>query len=179
MCRSVDAALRRSIPAFNKDVKDVQNRMEAIAFQLRIPQRKPWQGMTDNVASSLALIQQQDKVCLPCLCCLVLQSSIIALSDCKSLSWFVECCCACLSPPQQNMTVHHARVLPVSKCCWCQPFEVVNSQVQKVMMCICKLHSCSYRSGQSYVHCGLAASLNTKQEMQLHLSSLIRIKASA
>ena len=61
-CRSVDAALRRSIPAFNKDVKDVQTRMEAIAFQLRIPQRKPWQGMTDNVASSLALVQQRDKV---------------------------------------------------------------------------------------------------------------------
>lgn len=66
VCRSVDAALRRSIPAFNKDVKDVQNRLEAIAFQLRIPQRKPWQGMTDNVAFSLALVQQQDRVCQLC-----------------------------------------------------------------------------------------------------------------
>ena len=63
-CRSVDAALRRSIPAFNKDVKEVQARMEDIAFKLRIPQRKPWQGMADNAAASLALAQQQDKVWL-------------------------------------------------------------------------------------------------------------------
>ena len=64
ICRSVDAALRRSIPAFNKDVKDMQARLEDVAFKLRIPQRKPWQGMSDNVAASLALAQQQDKVCL-------------------------------------------------------------------------------------------------------------------
>lgn len=62
ICRSVDAALRRSIPAFNKDVKDMQARLEDVAFKLRIPQRKPWQGMSDNVAASLALAQQQDKV---------------------------------------------------------------------------------------------------------------------
>ncbi|KAL3148618.1 hypothetical protein ABBQ38_014044 [Trebouxia sp. C0009 RCD-2024] len=60
--RSVDAALRRSIPAFNKDVKDMQARLEDVAFKLRIPQRKPWQGMSDNVAASLALAQQQDKM---------------------------------------------------------------------------------------------------------------------
>lgn len=60
--RSVDAALRRSIPAFNKDVKDMQARLEDVAFKLRIPQRKPWQGMADNVAASLVLAQQQDKV---------------------------------------------------------------------------------------------------------------------
>ena len=62
----MDAALRRSIPAFNKDVKDLQARMEDIAFKLRIPQRKPWQGMADNVAASLVLAQQQDKVSFAC-----------------------------------------------------------------------------------------------------------------
>ena len=61
--RSVDAALRRSIPAFNRDVKDVQNRMEDVSFKLRIPQRKPWQGMAENVQASLVLAQQPDKVC--------------------------------------------------------------------------------------------------------------------
>ena len=64
VCRSVDAALRRSIPAFNKDVKNIQARLEDIAFKLRIPQRKPWQGMADNVAASIALAQQPDKVSL-------------------------------------------------------------------------------------------------------------------
>ena len=61
-CRSVDAALRRSIPAFNRDVKDMQSRLEDVAFKLRIPQRKPWQGMADNVQASLVLAQQPDKV---------------------------------------------------------------------------------------------------------------------
>ncbi|KAL0044523.1 hypothetical protein WJX82_011108 [Trebouxia sp. C0006] len=60
--RSVDAALRRSIPAFNRDVKDVQNRMEDVSFKLRIPQRKPWQGMAENVQASLVLAQQPDKM---------------------------------------------------------------------------------------------------------------------
>ena len=60
--RSVDAALRRSIPAFNKDVKEVQARLEDVAFKLRIPQRKPWQGMADNIAASQAIAQQPDKV---------------------------------------------------------------------------------------------------------------------
>ena len=72
VCRSVDAALRRSIPAFNKDVKNIQARLEDIAFKLRIPQRKPWQGMADNVAASIALAQQPDKVrllgCLTAVC---------------------------------------------------------------------------------------------------------------
>ena len=60
--RSVDAALRRSIPAFNKDVKEVQARLEDVAFKLRIPQRKPWHGMADNIAASQAIAQQPDKV---------------------------------------------------------------------------------------------------------------------
>jgi hypothetical protein len=39
--RSVDAALRRSTPAFNPDVEALQKRMENIAFLLRIPQVRP------------------------------------------------------------------------------------------------------------------------------------------
>lgn len=62
--RSVDAALRRSIPAFNKDLREVQSRLEDVAFKLRIPQRKPWQGMADNISASQALAQQPDKVWL-------------------------------------------------------------------------------------------------------------------
>lgn len=42
IARTVDAALRRSTPAFNAQVKEVQDRLENIQFQLRIPQRKPW-----------------------------------------------------------------------------------------------------------------------------------------
>lgn len=38
IARSVDAALRRSIPAFNGDVKAVQKELEDIAYLLRIPQ---------------------------------------------------------------------------------------------------------------------------------------------
>lgn len=47
IARTVDAALRRSTPAFNEQVKDVQDKLENIQFQLRIPQRKPWYG-TDS-----------------------------------------------------------------------------------------------------------------------------------
>lgn len=36
--RSADVALRRSIPAFNADVAEVQDRLEAVQFKLRIPQ---------------------------------------------------------------------------------------------------------------------------------------------
>lgn len=38
VARSADVALRRSIPAFNADVAAVQERLEAVAFKLRIPQ---------------------------------------------------------------------------------------------------------------------------------------------
>ena len=33
-----------------------------MAFQLRIPQRKPWQAMADNVAAASAVVAQRDKV---------------------------------------------------------------------------------------------------------------------
>lgn len=50
--RSADAALRRSIPAFNPDVKAVQEDLERIQYKLRIPQRKPWAGMASDLAES-------------------------------------------------------------------------------------------------------------------------------
>lgn len=59
MARSADVALRRSIPAFNADVAAVQERLEAVAFKLRIPQRKPWKSMGDDVAAAAELAAQQ------------------------------------------------------------------------------------------------------------------------
>ncbi len=32
-----------------------------MAFQLRIPQRKPWQAMADNVAAAAAVVGQRDR----------------------------------------------------------------------------------------------------------------------
>jgi hypothetical protein len=59
---SADAALRRAIPAFNGDVRDVQTKLEDVAFKLRIPQRKPWQAMADDVSAAQAVLIQPDKV---------------------------------------------------------------------------------------------------------------------
>lgn len=53
--RSADVALRRSIPAFNPDVATVQEKLEAVGFKLRIPQRKPWGSMSDDVAAAAEL----------------------------------------------------------------------------------------------------------------------------
>jgi cyclophilin family peptidyl-prolyl cis-trans isomerase len=55
--RTAEAALRRSIPAFNPDVLAVQKRVENVAFLLRIPQRKPWGSMAADVDAALALVQ--------------------------------------------------------------------------------------------------------------------------
>ncbi|EFJ49061.1 hypothetical protein VOLCADRAFT_104498 [Volvox carteri f. nagariensis] len=60
--RSVDAALRRSIPAFNPDVKTIQKSLEDVQYYLRIPQRKPWGSMAANVANCLALAQRPDLI---------------------------------------------------------------------------------------------------------------------
>ena len=43
--RTAEAALRRSIPAFNSDVYTLQKELESIQYKLRIPQRKPWADM--------------------------------------------------------------------------------------------------------------------------------------
>ena len=47
--RSVEAALRRSIPAVNPTVEDIQKKVEKIGFLLRIPQRKPYGAMQTDV----------------------------------------------------------------------------------------------------------------------------------
>jgi hypothetical protein len=53
--RTAEAALRRAIPAFNADVKRAQRDLEGVQFRLRIPQRKPWAQMADDVAAAAAL----------------------------------------------------------------------------------------------------------------------------
>lgn len=55
--RSASAALRRAIPTVNKETADVQAKVEEVAFFLRIPQRKPWGQMADDVRESVALVQ--------------------------------------------------------------------------------------------------------------------------
>ena len=43
------AALRRAVPAINTDAGEIQGRLEEAAYLLRIPQRKPWGTMADDV----------------------------------------------------------------------------------------------------------------------------------
>ena len=59
---SADSALRRSIPAFNKDVREVQTKLEDVAFKLRIPQRKPWAPMADDVKTASSIVAQPERV---------------------------------------------------------------------------------------------------------------------
>ena len=73
--RSADAALRRSIPAFNKDVREVQTKLEDVAFKLRIPQRKPWPAMVDDVRAASGIVAQPDRVSPRCCLQLVLSNS--------------------------------------------------------------------------------------------------------
>jgi len=51
--RTPEAALRRSIPAFNQDVKTIQKELESIQYKLRIPQRKPWGTMGQDLAGAV------------------------------------------------------------------------------------------------------------------------------
>mmetsp|Transcript_24835 Transcript_24835/g.41499 ORF Transcript_24835/g.41499 Transcript_24835/m.41499 type:complete len:455 (+) Transcript_24835:121-1485(+) len=55
--RSVDAALRRSIPIVNPASKKIQDIIEDTAFLLRIPQRKPYGNMTVNAEKSIAILR--------------------------------------------------------------------------------------------------------------------------
>jgi hypothetical protein len=52
IARSPDAALRRATPAFNAEVKTVQRKLEDVQTLLRIPQRKPWGGMANDVSQA-------------------------------------------------------------------------------------------------------------------------------
>ena len=47
--RTPDVALRRALPALNADTRAIQERLEDIGFLLRIPQRKPFNTMADDV----------------------------------------------------------------------------------------------------------------------------------
>ncbi|KAG2432024.1 hypothetical protein HYH02_013094 [Chlamydomonas schloesseri] len=60
IARSVDAALRRAIPAFNPQVKKIQRSLEEVQYLLRIPQRKPWASMAESVAEALEVSQQRE-----------------------------------------------------------------------------------------------------------------------
>jgi cyclophilin family peptidyl-prolyl cis-trans isomerase len=51
--------LRRSVPAINEDAGTVQSKLEEAAYLLRIPQRKPWGTMGDNVKTSLAVVRER------------------------------------------------------------------------------------------------------------------------
>lgn len=58
----MDVALRRSIPASNQDVRNMQKALEDIAFKLRIPQRKPWQQMTEDVIKATSIVNNEAQV---------------------------------------------------------------------------------------------------------------------
>ena len=60
VARSADVALRRSIPAFNDDVATIQSKLESIQFKLRIPQRKPWSAMSQDVEEARKLAENED-----------------------------------------------------------------------------------------------------------------------
>lgn len=60
--RTVDAALRRSIPAFNANVEALQDTLEQVQFKLRIPQRKPWAAMSADVDTLIQKVADKDKL---------------------------------------------------------------------------------------------------------------------
>jgi len=60
--RTVDAALRRSIPAFNTDVRRIQDLLEDISFSLRIPQRKPYARMTNDLSAAQEVVGEDSKM---------------------------------------------------------------------------------------------------------------------
>ncbi|KAL6772295.1 CYN37 [Auxenochlorella protothecoides x Auxenochlorella symbiontica] len=59
--RSAEAALRRSVPAFNPDARAIREGLESVAFKLRIPQRKPWASMAEDVAAGAGLAADEGR----------------------------------------------------------------------------------------------------------------------
>eukprot|EP00894_Picocystis_sp_ML_P000986 jgi/Pico_ML_1/51503/g2526.t1 len=57
--RSVEAALRRSIPAVNPTVENIQKKVEKIGFLLRIPQRKPYAAMQTDVELVAGIVRER------------------------------------------------------------------------------------------------------------------------
>ena len=60
--RSAEAALRRSIPAFNDNVFELQKELESVQYKLRIPQRKPWQDMLISAENALRILSNQSLI---------------------------------------------------------------------------------------------------------------------
>ncbi|KAL4534491.1 hypothetical protein Ndes2526A_g05386 [Nannochloris sp. 'desiccata'] len=60
--RTPEAALRRSIPAFNQDVKAIQKELESIQYKLRIPQRKPWGMMGQDLAGAVDIASSDQRM---------------------------------------------------------------------------------------------------------------------
>ena len=69
-----------------------QGRLEDVAFQLRIPQRKPWQAMADNVAAASAAVAQRDKARLSPVSATTCHWNSIAFSP-PSLHWACQEMC--------------------------------------------------------------------------------------
>ena len=60
------SALRRAVPAINEDTGMIQSKLEEAAYLLRIPQRKPWGTMGDNIKVSLATVRdKREKILAP------------------------------------------------------------------------------------------------------------------
>jgi cyclophilin family peptidyl-prolyl cis-trans isomerase len=57
--RTSEAALRRSIPAFNSDVYSLQKELESIQYKLRIPQRKPWTDMLLSATKAADIVRDE------------------------------------------------------------------------------------------------------------------------
>jgi cyclophilin family peptidyl-prolyl cis-trans isomerase len=62
IARNPDAALRRSIPAFNDDVEAIQRNLESIQFKLRIPQRKPWNAMLNDLQTAQRIASEDSRM---------------------------------------------------------------------------------------------------------------------
>jgi len=60
IARTPDAALRRSVPAFNPVLGEAQSKMEDIAYLLRIPQRKPWDKMAKEAEAVTSSLRDAD-----------------------------------------------------------------------------------------------------------------------
>jgi hypothetical protein len=52
-------ALRRAVPVINPEASEVQYKLEEAAYLLRIPQRKPWGQMSDDVKKSLVIVRDK------------------------------------------------------------------------------------------------------------------------
>ena len=57
--RSARAALRRAVPAINEETASAQKRLEEAATSLRIPQRKPWSAMSEDVEETRRVLKEK------------------------------------------------------------------------------------------------------------------------